>query len=188
MYFNFFFLWRKKFDKTGSLSRPLLNFAPPCTYLTQIERQHTERRIDGILMGNGFLITSQINRSAVYSVALFVFWSFTVGSCSSTSTPLARVFLFPFPPRPRWGKKPNVQRSPFLLCLQASLDTRCYAAYQLLNPKPPKSNIFPILTLKSLSWSKWSQCLNRASVRILLRTVKEPCFPSVQARFIFLHS
>lgn len=138
-------------------------------------------------MGNGFLITSQINMSAVYSVALFVFSSFAVRSCSSTSTPSARVFLLPFLHAPD-GKKTNVQRSPSLVCLLACLDTRCYAAYQLLNPKPPKSNIFPILTLKSLSWSKRSQCLNRASVRILLRTVKEACFPSVQARFIFLHS
>lgn len=52
-------------------------------------------------------------------------------------------FSFSLSFEPQMGKKPNVQRSPFLVCLLACLDTRCYAAYQLLNPKPPQIKYFP---------------------------------------------
>lgn len=169
----------------GSLSRPRLNFAPPRTLLTRRERQHTEKCIDGISMGNGFLITSQINMSAVYLVALFVFWILTVRSGTSTAWPDCS---FSFPSCPRWGK-PNLHRSPFpFVSRRPALTPDVTQRISCWTQNPPKSNIFPIRTLKSLSWSKWSHCLNRASVGILLRTVKEACFPSVQARFIFLHS
>lgn len=127
----------------GSFSRPPLNLAPPCTYLTQIERQHTERCFDGILMGNGFLITSQINMSAVYSVALFVFSSFAVRSCSSTSTPSARVFLLPFLRAPD-GKKKNECAKIALPCVSPSLPWhQMLRSISIAKPKTPQIKYFP---------------------------------------------
>lgn len=164
------------------MSRPPLNFVPPALPSAQPERQHTERYIDGILMGNGFLITSQINIPIVYSVALFVFQSFAVRSCNS---PWSGCF-FPFRSHPRW-ETDSAKISRHIVSPNQSWN-QMLCRLSSVKHQIPKSNIFSILTLKSLSWSKWSQCLNRASVRILLRTVKEPCFRSVQARFIFLHS
>lgn len=102
-------------------------------------------------------------------------------------SPSATAFLF-LSFTPQMGKTKDAKIT--LAFVSPSLPWRqMLRSISVAGPKnPPKSNIFPILTLKSLSWSKWSQCLNRASVMVLPRTVKEACFPSVQARFIFLHS